>query len=228
MSTGTQVLLGVVIALVLFGGWLAVRRGRSVERRPVTAELDARLRELVEDGKAIVAIKELRRATGMGLREAREHVLRLVPEPSRRLTDRVQALLARGRKIEAIKELRDGTGMGLREAKEYVERMPVPAYHENPADLAHVRELAAQGKPIQAIRELRQRTGMGLKEAKQYVDALTATGEPPAHPRDELSPTAMAQVRALLAAGKTIQAVKLVREDTGWGLKRAKDFVDRL
>ncbi|WP_459706666.1 ribosomal protein L7/L12 [Actinophytocola sp. KF-1] len=209
-------------------------RRRPVERRPVTSALDARLRELVEDGKAVVAIKELRGATGMGLREAREHVLGLVPEPSRRVTDRVQALLARGRKIEAIKELRDATGLGLREAKEYVERMPVPAHHGNPDhtgnpdDLVRVRELAAEGKPIQAIKELRQHTGMGLKEAKRYVDALGATGEPLAPPRDELSLAAMARVRALLADGKTIQAVKLVREDTGWGLEQAKDFVDRL
>ncbi|GAB1508284.1 hypothetical protein JCM33774_03250 [Actinophytocola sp. KF-1] len=200
----------------------------------MTSALDARLRELVEDGKAVVAIKELRGATGMGLREAREHVLGLVPEPSRRVTDRVQALLARGRKIEAIKELRDATGLGLREAKEYVERMPVPAHHGNPDhtgnpdDLVRVRELAAEGKPIQAIKELRQHTGMGLKEAKRYVDALGATGEPLAPPRDELSLAAMARVRALLADGKTIQAVKLVREDTGWGLEQAKDFVDRL
>lgn len=228
MSTGMQILLGVVVALVLFGGWLVLRRRRPVERRPVTPELDARLRELAEDGKAIVAIKELRRATGMGLREAKEHVFGLVPEPSRRVVDKVQALVAKGRKIEAIKELRDATGLGLREAKEYVERLPPLAYHQNPDDLVRVRELAAQGKQIQAIRELRQHTGMGLKEAKLYVDALGTTGEPPAPPSEELSLAAMAQVRELLAAGKTIQAVKLVREDTGWGLKQAKDYVDSL
>ena len=179
MSSGIQILLGVVIAVALFCGWLALRRRRPAERRPVTPELDARLRGLVEDGKAIVAIKELRRATGIGLREAKEHVFGLVPEPGRRVTDRVQALLAEGRKIEAIRELRDATGWGLRETKE-------------------------------------------------YVDALEVTGEPPAAQREELSLATMAQVRELVAAGRTIHAVKLVREDTGWGLKRAKDFVDSL
>ncbi len=33
-------------------------------------------------------------------------------------------------------------------------------------------------------------------------------------------------VRALLAEGRTIEAIKLVREVTGWGLKEAKDYVD--
>ncbi len=34
------------------------------------------------------------------------------------------------------------------------------------------------------------------------------------------------QVKRLLADGRKISAVKLVRETTGWGLKQAKDFVD--
>lgn len=230
MSTGTQILLGVVIALVLFGGWLAMRRRRPVERRPVTPDLDARLGELAADGKQIVAIKVLRQATGMGLREAKEHVFALTPEPPRRDLDRVLALVAQGKKIEAIKELRERTGWGLAEAKVYVEQLTAtpPAFHENPGHLARVRELAAGGRKIEAIKLQRQFTGMGLKEAKQFVEALETTGEPPAAPRAELSLAAMAQVRELMAAGKTIQAVKLVREDTGWGLKQAKDFVDSL
>jgi ribosomal protein L7/L12 len=34
------------------------------------------------------------------------------------------------------------------------------------------------------------------------------------------------QVQRLIADGRKISAVKLVRETTGWGLKQAKDFVD--
>ena len=37
-----------------------------------------------------------------------------------------------------------------------------------------------------------------------------------------------AQARALLADGNKIEAIKLVREATGLGLKEAKDFVERL
>lgn len=37
-----------------------------------------------------------------------------------------------------------------------------------------------------------------------------------------------AQVRQLKASGSAIQAIKLVREQTGMGLREAKDAVDRL
>jgi large subunit ribosomal protein L7/L12 len=36
------------------------------------------------------------------------------------------------------------------------------------------------------------------------------------------------EVRILAASGKKINAIKLVREQTGLGLKEAKDIVDRL
>jgi ribosomal protein L7/L12 len=179
MSTGTQILFGVAVAIALFAGVSLTRRRKPAERRPVTPELDTRLRELVADGKTIVAIKELRLETGMGLREAKEHVLGLTPAARRRDDDRVGALLADGKKIQAIKELREQTGMGLREAKE-------------------------------------------------YVDALEATGEPPAPPRDEVSEATMARARQLAAAGKVVHAVKAIRDETGWSLKRCKDIVDGL
>jgi large subunit ribosomal protein L7/L12 len=36
------------------------------------------------------------------------------------------------------------------------------------------------------------------------------------------------RVQELLRRGEVIQAVKRVREETGWGLKEAKDAVDRM
>jgi len=91
--------------------------------------------------------------------------------------------------------------------------------------------LVRQGEKIEAIKRVRAATNWGLKEAKDYVDAL-ALGVPPSPPaRREFaeSPDHIQQeLRALLAEGHKIQAVKLVRDVTGWGLKQAKDYVDRL
>ena len=36
------------------------------------------------------------------------------------------------------------------------------------------------------------------------------------------------QIKALVAQGKKIQAIELVIEQTGWGLKQAKEYVDAL
>ena len=36
------------------------------------------------------------------------------------------------------------------------------------------------------------------------------------------------QLRALVAQGRKVEAVKRVREATGWGLKQSKDYVDSL
>jgi ribosomal protein L7/L12 len=179
MSTGTQILLGVCLALVLFALVTAARRRTPAERRPVTGELTARVRALAAEGREVVAIKELRQATGMGLREAREHVLGQAPPARRRDDDLVQTLVADGKKILAIKELRE-------------------------------------------------RTGMGLREARDYVEALAATGEPPAPPRTGVSDATLARARELKAAGKVVLAVKVVREETGWGLKECKDVVDQM
>lgn len=174
MSTGTQIMLGIGIAIALFLALQLARRRKPDERRPVTPDLDTRLRELVADGKTTLAIKELRGQTGMGLREAKEHVLGMAPQVRRRDLDRVQAL-------------------------------------------------AHEGKPILAIKELRERTGMSLLEAKRYVDALEVTGEPP---REDVSEETLARAREFAAAGKVVLAVKTIRDETGWGLKRCKDIVD--
>ncbi|NTW01147.1 MAG: 50S ribosomal protein L12 [Oscillochloris sp.] len=75
---------------------------------------------------------------------------------------------------------------------------------------------------------------MGLQDAKNYVEALE-NGESPAAPDagdplgEPLAPTELAHAaRVLKAQGKAIAAIKLVREQTGWGLKEAKDYVDTL
>lgn len=143
MSTSTQIVLGVVIAVVLFGLVLAVRRRQPRDARPLTPA---------------------------------------VPDPES-LGDEV---------------------------------------------LDRVRRLTADGKKIQAIKELRDHVDLPLKEAKNFVEALDLTDVPPRRPVTEVPEEALARVYQLKAAGKTIQAIKLVREQTQWGLKDAKDYVDGL
>jgi large subunit ribosomal protein L7/L12 len=67
-----------------------------------------------------------------------------------------------------------------------------------------------------------------LKQAKDYVDSLAASSSPGSQPVGVSRETLAFEVRQLLARNRKIQAVKRVREATGWGLKEAKDFVDSL
>ena len=52
--------------------------------------------------------------------------------------------------------------------------------------------------------------------------------EPAGVPFVPLSPQDETQIRALVAANRKIEAIKLAREVTGLGLKDAKDFVEAL
>jgi ribosomal protein L7/L12 len=100
---------------------------------------------------------------------------------------------------------------------------------DTPGDLA---ALLARGKKIEAIKQVRDRTGMGLKEAKDYVEALERGQAPPlpAMPLAEPAPAAMSDgaLLELVRRGKKIEAIKQVREQTGMGLKEARDYVDAL
>ena len=112
-------------------------------------------------------------------------------------------------------------------------RLPtsIPLAQLDAAGDAEVRALLAGGNKIAAIKRVRELTGMGLKDAKDYVEALppgaiqtvsdtprTMSGDAAADP----------EVRALLAGGNKIAAIKRVRELTGMGLKEAKDYVEAL
>src|SRR5208282_916448 len=94
--------------------------------------------------------------------------------------------------------------------------------------------LIQAGKEIEAIKLYRQETGSGLKEAKDAVEALAA-GQPIVRRSGEslenigVDPNSLeGQVLALMQGQKKILAIKLYREQTGVGLKRAKDAVEAL
>lgn len=165
----------------------------------------------------------------------------------------VRVRLEAGRKIEAIKRVREVTHWDLKEAKEYVESLAVPAASYTSVSrspmaqkgvsmeaLDRVRDLLARRQKIEAIKLVREVTHWGLKEAKDYVDALEASGgmAPSGNlpygnrrvptPQAEIPADVMRQVQDLVARRRKIEAIKMVREVTNWGLKEAKDFVDGL
>jgi ribosomal protein L7/L12 len=163
----------------------------------------------------------------------------------------LREMVANGQKIAAIKRVRELTGLGLKEAKDYVESLPPvaptaattgPAMSVGPiATIAHVdsskvereaRAILARGNKIAAIKRVRELTGLGLKEAKDYVESLPDGQPAPIVARTGSAPLTDLQgdpeVRALLAAGNKIAAIKRVRELTGLGLKEAKDYVESL
>ncbi|NJN17879.1 MAG: hypothetical protein HC822_17195 [Oscillochloris sp.] len=76
---------------------------------------------------------------------------------------------------------------------------------------------------------MRDSTGLGLKAAKDYVESLDPSGVVP-RVSAPITPDAdlESEVHMLLLQDKKIQAIKLVRERTGMGLKEAKDYVDQL
>ncbi|GAA5051901.1 hypothetical protein HNP84_006360 [Thermocatellispora tengchongensis] len=109
-----------------------------------------------------------------------------------------------------------------------LERPPVGA------DLTErVRWLCERGRQIHAIKLVREEIpGIGLKEAKDAVDAIAAGRPSPLPPRigrPVLRPAATGdlaeRVRALKAAGRTEQAVFLVRGETGMNEGEASAFV---
>lgn len=115
----------------------------------------------------------------------------------------------------------------------------------DPALMARVQEHIDADRKIHAIKELREGTpGLGLQSAKLMVDRMAARVPPPRQggpnldkqpgPVDDRASAstvpleAELEIRALKAQGDVIDAIKLARARTGWGLREAKDYVDGL
>jgi len=103
---------------------------------------------------------------------------------------------------------------------------------------AEIDRLVAGGQKIQAIKLLRTSVpGLSLKDAKDHIDAWHATrgidlskqtaGPAPTTAAESgFAPEALADVDRYIAEGKLIQAIKVAREQTNWGLREAKEWVD--
>nr|WP_227994997.1 ribosomal protein L7/L12 [Oceanobacillus sp. CFH 90083] len=82
-------------------------------------------------------------------------------------------------------------------------------------------KLEAGENKIKLIKYVREETGLGLVEAKDLVEGNLETNTVVSEA--EL----LSKVQEMLQSGiGDIKAVKYVREQTGFGLKEAKDFVD--
>lgn len=103
----------------------------------------------------------------------------------------------------------------------------------SPAESAEIDALVAGDRKIAAIKRLRELQSLGLQEAKDAIDAWVpgttwtpvATASASA-PGDALRPAARAEIAALIAGDEKIRAIKRYREETGVGLKQAKDAVE--
>lgn len=201
--TPTVVLLVVVVFVLLGGAWVL----RSRRSETISGQEEPRLRRPLPPGTD--------------------------PE--------LAALINAGQTIAAIKLVRDRSGIGLKEAKDYVTAIGAGQPAELPSRTTpgstskevnddELMQLVSQGNKIEAIKLVRERTGAGLKEAKDYVEGLMSDRPAPlpSVPAVVESQDLDTEVRQLLDRGLVIEAVKLVRERTGKGLKEAKDHVDQL
>jgi hypothetical protein len=83
---------------------------------------------------------------------------------------------------------------------------------------------------LAAVVVLRAGPGGDMLELQQRDAGRLAPGPRPApalQPDDE-AVLAVPEIRLALAGGQKIEAIKLVREHTGLGLKEAKELVERL
>jgi ribosomal protein L7/L12 len=104
-----------------------------------------------------------------------------------------------------------------------------------PETSRQIADLIREGKKIEAIKLLRESTGVDLKQAKDEIDRLSdqvaGQAPPPVLPAPlgkTLTESLSKKAVELVRQGKKIQAIKLVREHTGMGLKEAKEEVEAL
>ncbi|MBI5563543.1 MAG: ribosomal protein L7/L12 [Chloroflexi bacterium] len=97
------------------------------------------------------------------------------------------------------------------------------------ADVDRIRGLLKENRRTDAVRLYMEQTGAGLKEATLAVGQIQA-----ARPTEVVNTPAgpfavdLDEIERLLRNGQKINAIKLLREQTGLGLKEAKDAVDAI
>lgn len=237
MTVGWILLICALIILTIMAlkPWLSRERAGAMEKdmfgkgQNFSArldEFDARLvrrdevRSLLNARRKIEAIKVYREDTGASLADAKAAVERIElsgrvgpasgaslfsethSDVSGTLDSEIERLLLQSQKIQAIKVYREQTGLGLREAKEAVDLI------EN--------RLLIQGPS-------------SLQTQEQASPLFQAQGNDP-DTEDSLPMLAVSdeEIRQCLLRGNKIQAIKLYRQQTGLGLREAKEAIDLL
>jgi ribosomal protein L7/L12 len=169
--------------------------------------------ELLLRGKKIEAIRRYREQSGLDLREARDAVELMEQELS--LPGGTPPLIQYDQGVEGALQTAEEPGEAVRRALQ-------------------------DGRKIEAIKRYREQTGLSLREAKDAVDQMEqelflpgATASSFQYDQGVESALQTAEepdeaVRRALQEGRKIEAIKRYREQTGLGLRAAKDAVERL
>ncbi len=200
-------------------------------------KLENQARALIDQNQKIEAIKLVRRATGWGLKESKDYVDALAraalpalsPTDEAALEQKVKALVQQNRYAESVKHVRDRTGWSLGDCKAYVDTLIKGDTINWVFVASRASDLLDQGMKDEAVEWLVAQGKLDAQEAQDYVDfVLTAKSTYSSPGSLELPPQVVDQVRDLLARDHKVEAVKLVRILTNWGLRDSKDCVDSL
>lgn len=161
--------------------------------------------------------------------------------PSLSLETEVRQFLNAGQKIAAIKRVRELKHWGLKESKDYVESlerndtplMPVPQITSEPTPelRQEVQRLLAAHQKVSAVKLVREQTHWHLREAKDYVDAVQAEQM---QAMEEAASSALLdqdlqkEILRLIEARQKFAAVERIRRATGWGINQAIEYVSDL
>jgi ribosomal protein L7/L12 len=93
-----------------------------------------------------------------------------------------------------------------------------------------IQALVVQNKKIAAIKRVRKHTGWGLKQAKDYVDSLSVrdSDENTIASLRNITPELDDKLKKLVLQNHKIEAVRLLRKQSGMDLKESKDYIDQL
>lgn len=95
---------------------------------------------------------------------------------------------------------------------------------------AEVEALIRKNERLKAIRLVRKYTGLGLKEAKNLIESLAVKdfSSSQATSISGINPDLIWQLKQLILKNQRIEAIKLLRQQSGLGLKEAKEYIARL